>query len=284
MSFYNFKLDDPSSFSTSSTPDTKNAARFVHKTFEDFQSKPNNSNNSNSITFPPKATVSNTVMTPDGRGKFIVPGWKEKGVIAPGGETSRFRLSKPVTTPTDNRRLWSDQQQQEQHEEEEEEDDDDEGINIPEEIRAVSIMASMQGITHTYSPVNIGTLNSLGSPTSIRLVKLSGQSTWHSHDHTDEVFILLRGAINMLYRSRSGSEKIARVIGGELLCVPMRMEHCVVADEGTEVLLLEGNAVPLLHGNMLILGNFYWYLIIGIWYLVGILHWYSVEGFHFFIR
>jgi len=45
----------------------------------------------------------------------------------------------------------------------------------------------------------------------------------------------------MLYRTGSGSEKIARVVGGELLVVPMRMEHCVVAEEGTEVLLLEGD-------------------------------------------
>ena len=64
---------------------------------------------------------------------------------------------------------------------------------------------------------------------------------WHSHAATDEIFILLRGAINMLYRTGSGSEKIARVVGGELLVVPMRMEHCVVAEEGTEVLLLEGD-------------------------------------------
>ena len=64
---------------------------------------------------------------------------------------------------------------------------------------------------------------------------------WHSHAATDEVFILLRGTINMLYRTGSGVEKVARVVGGELLVVPMRMEHCAVADEGTEVLLLEGS-------------------------------------------
>jgi len=75
-----------------------------------------------------------------------------------------------------------------------------------------------------------------------RLVKLGGQSAWHTHENTDEIFILLKGEINLLYRSRDGGEeKCARVIGGELLRVPMRMEHCVVAEEGTEVLLLEGN-------------------------------------------
>jgi mannose-6-phosphate isomerase-like protein (cupin superfamily) len=108
----------------------------------------------------------------------------------------------------------------------------------------VSITSSLQGITHTYSPLSIAQLNSLGSPTSIRLVKLGGQSAWHTHENTDEIFILLRGEINLLYRSREGGEeKCARVIGGELLRVPMKVEHCVVAEEGTEVLLLEGNDV-----------------------------------------
>ena len=208
MSFYNFKLNDHSSFSTSSPSDSKNAGRFVHKTFEDFQSKNN--------VLTPQPTNSRTIMTNDGRGKFAVSGWKEKNVIAPGGDKGRFRLEEEPASIEEE---------------------------IPEEIHALSITSSLHGITQTYSPVNIATLNSLGSPTSIRLVKLAGRGVWHTHDNTDEIFILLRGAINMLYRSRSGEEKIARVIGGELLCVPMRMQHCVVADEGTEVLLLEGNDV-----------------------------------------
>jgi hypothetical protein len=113
-----------------------------------------------------------------------------------------------------------------------------------EDIAAVSITSTLQGMTHTYSPVPIAHLYSLGSPTSIRLVKLGGQSAWHTHENTDEIFILLRGEINLLYRSREGGEeKCARVIGGELLRVPMKVEHCVVAEEGTEVLLLEGNDV-----------------------------------------
>jgi len=173
-------------------------------------------------------------MTGDGRGKFAIQGWKERNTAAPGGETSRFRLDKTIQGPSmvavDNQQPltgWPDP------------------IDIPEEIHSVSITSSLQGITHTYSPINIATLYSLGSATSLRLVKLAGQSAWHSHDNTDEIFILLRGGINLLYRARSGEEKVARVIGGELLRVPMRMEHCVVADEGTEVLLLEGNDVQL---------------------------------------
>jgi mannose-6-phosphate isomerase-like protein (cupin superfamily) len=201
MSFYNFKLNDPSSFSTSNSSDFKAANRFVHKTYEDYNAK-------NDTT--PKPQISRPQMTNDGRGKFAVQGWKERNIPSP------IIQERPQII-----------------------------YQIPEEIRAVSISSSLQAITHIYAPINIATLHSMRSSTSVRIVKLGGQSTWHSHDDTDEIFILLRGGINMLYKSGSGQERVARVIGGELLCVPMRMEHCVVADEGTEVLLLEGSDVFL---------------------------------------
>ena len=218
MSFYNFKLNDPSAGVTSSSADAKSPGRFVHKTFADYRAK------SQGVAVP-RQTVSKTVMTNDGRGKFSVQGWKEQGVIAPGGEKSRFRLEKQPQQVTE---IPVDSPHAEVVEE------------FPDTLVAVSINASLQGITHTYSPLNIATLQSLGSPTSIRLVKLSGQGVWHSHDHTDEIFIVLRGAIDMLYHNRAGEESVTRVIGGELLRVPMRMEHCVVADDNTEVILLEG--------------------------------------------
>lgn len=232
MSFYNFKLNDPSSFSTSNSPDSKSSGRFVHKTFQDFQAKP--SVLSNNPSAPHDSSLDN-----EEQGKHTVGGWRDNAPVGLRGETSRFRLNKPdpaLPSPTETllpeplpmEPTWAPQPADAQD----------------EEIAAVSITSTLQGMTHTYSPVPIAHLYSLGSPTSIRLVKLGGQSAWHTHENTDEIFILLRGEINLLYRSREGGEeKCARVIGGELLRVPMRVEHCVVAEEGTEVLLLEGDDV-----------------------------------------
>ena len=229
MSFYNFKLNDPSSFSTSNSPDSKSSGRFVHKTFQDFQAKPSVLSNNPSASH-------DSSLDNDEQGKLTVGAWKDNAPISLRGETSRFRLNKPDPTlpPPPTETLlpetlpWGPQPADAQD----------------EEIAAVSITSTLQGMTHTYSPIPIAHLYSLGSPTSIRLVKLGGQSAWHTHENTDEIFILLKGEINLLYRSREGGEeKCARVIGGELLRVPMRVEHCVVAEEGTEVLLLEGNDV-----------------------------------------
>jgi mannose-6-phosphate isomerase-like protein (cupin superfamily) len=249
MSFYNFKLNDPSSYSTSTSPDTKGPGRFVHKTFQDYTSK-----SPDVVEMEPKISVSRTVMTNDGRGKFAVSGWKEKGVIAPGGEKGRFRVTNqvqqyianenesippPPVVPTQVTFSIP----------ETDNGQEDMGIllngvqnetEVEEELLPISINSTLNGITHTYAPVNLATLHSLSSPTSIRLVKLSGQGQWHSHEHTDEIFILLRGSINLLYRSSQG-DKSVKFTTGELLRVPMRLEHCVIAEEGTEVMLLEGS-------------------------------------------
>jgi len=158
-------------------------------------------------------------MTQDGRGKFSLREYKKP-------PTSSLPELRPKSPTAESVRF--------------EEPASEGAYTIPEEISAVSINASLQSITHTYSPLVLATLTSLGHRTSVRLVKLAGQSSWHTHDHTDEVFILLRGTITVLYKTASGQEKSCKAIGGELLSVPMGMEHTVIADDGTEVLLLEG--------------------------------------------
>lgn len=224
MSFYNFKLNDPSSFTTSS-PDSKSSNRFVHKTFDDYKPKPPTTNTTTATSATDSPTLPRAILPNDGRGKFAVQNYaKQQQQQQQPSETqpiqSRFRLQKP--TPP------------------QEDDIEHLDYSLPDEISAVSITSSLQAITHTYSPLLLGMLSSYSTQTSIRVVKLAGQSSWHAHAQTDEVFILLRGTITVLYRSGSGEEKSVKVIGGELLVVPMGMEHCVVAEEGTEVLLLEG--------------------------------------------
>jgi mannose-6-phosphate isomerase-like protein (cupin superfamily) len=208
MSFYNFKLGGPST-SASGSSTSSSPGRFVHKTYQDFETR------KNGVPSPiaPKPAVGE-----EGRGKFAVPGWKGSGIISTGGETSRFRLNANNDPHAENRDLQE---------------------PLPEELIAMSISTTLAAITHTYSPISIASLYSMGSPTFLRLVKLGGQSDWHTHQFTDEIFIVLQGELIIYYRS-FGAEKMVRVGSGELLCVPMRMEHCVVSEEGTEVLLMEG--------------------------------------------
>lgn len=185
--------------------------RFVNKTYQDYENKPQG--------FSPPPTqdpnLPNAYVSPPGQPRYLLPGWKENNTYAPEGETNRLRLMQP---PVPQQSQW-------------------------DEIQTLSITTSLQGIALTYTPLTVATLYSLGSPMSIKLVKLAGQSGWRSFENTDSVFVVLRGAINLLFRASTGEQRMARCVGGELLRIPMRIEHCVVAEEGTEALLFDGNEV-----------------------------------------
>jgi mannose-6-phosphate isomerase-like protein (cupin superfamily) len=70
--------------------------------------------------------------------------------------------------------------------------------------------------------------------TAVKLVKLEGEFVWHSHEAEDEIFLVRRGRLRMRFRERD-----VVLEEGELLLVPRGVEHCPVADPGTEVLLIE---------------------------------------------
>ena len=68
----------------------------------------------------------------------------------------------------------------------------------------------------------------------VKLAKLKGEFVWHSHEDTDELFLVISGRLTL--QLRDGDV----VLGpGELFVVPRGVEHCPVAHEETAVLLLE---------------------------------------------
>jgi len=55
----------------------------------------------------------------------------------------------------------------------------------------------------------------------VRIVKLQGDFTWHKHDDTDELFLVLSGELTIQMRDRDV------VLGPrELFVVPRGAEHC----------------------------------------------------------
>ncbi|WP_406210112.1 cupin domain-containing protein [Streptomyces decoyicus] len=68
----------------------------------------------------------------------------------------------------------------------------------------------------------------------VKLAKLKGEFVWHTHEDTDELFLVISGRLTI--QLRDGDV----VLGpGELFVVPRGVEHCPVADEETAILLLE---------------------------------------------
>jgi len=73
----------------------------------------------------------------------------------------------------------------------------------------------------------------------VRVSKLKGEFVWHSHAETDELFLVLKGALTIEFRD------CARTLGaGEFLVVPRGVEHRPVAPEECEILIMDREGEP----------------------------------------
>lgn len=73
----------------------------------------------------------------------------------------------------------------------------------------------------------------------VMVVKAKGRFVWHSHPDTDDFFLVLRGRLTI--DLRDGPVTLGP---GELFVVPRGVEHCPVAEEETELLLIEPAGTP----------------------------------------
>jgi mannose-6-phosphate isomerase-like protein (cupin superfamily) len=85
-------------------------------------------------------------------------------------------------------------------------------------------------ISDHWKPRVVGELNGQ----HVKLVKFVGEFVWHTHDHEDELFLVVRGRFTMEFRDRT-----VPLEEGEFLVVPRGVEHRPVADEEVSVLLFE---------------------------------------------
>ena len=81
-----------------------------------------------------------------------------------------------------------------------------------------------------FQPGIVGTLNDY----KLAVVKVDGEFVWHTHDDTDDFFLVLSGRLTIQLRDRD-----VELEAGELFVVPRGVEHCPRADEPAEVLLIE---------------------------------------------
>ena len=73
----------------------------------------------------------------------------------------------------------------------------------------------------------------------LMVARLKGEFTWHQHDDTDDFFLVLKGSVTI--RLREGEVTLGP---GQLYVVPRGVEHCPVAEEEAEVLLIERKGTP----------------------------------------
>ena len=81
-----------------------------------------------------------------------------------------------------------------------------------------------------WSPKVVGELNDQ----YVKLAKLKGEFVWHHHEAEDEMFLVLRGRLQMMFRVKD-----VVLEEGEFLIVPRGVEHCPVAGRDVHILLFE---------------------------------------------
>jgi mannose-6-phosphate isomerase-like protein (cupin superfamily) len=86
-----------------------------------------------------------------------------------------------------------------------------------------------------WTPKIVGQVNEM----QVKVVRIEGEFVWHTHQDTDEFFLVRSGSMTIQMKGRSDV-----VLGvNELFVVPRGVEHRPVADSVCEVVLIEPSGV-----------------------------------------
>ena len=100
---------------------------------------------------------------------------------------------------------------------------------------AIDLAAKLATFDEPWQPRVVGQFNGH----DLMVAKLEGEFTWHTHDDTDDFFLVLKGRVTI--RMREGDVTLGP---GQLCVVPRGVAHCPVAESGAEVLLIERAGTP----------------------------------------
>ncbi len=102
-------------------------------------------------------------------------------------------------------------------------------------MEKVNLQQKFSRFSDHWKPKMIGELNQF----AVKIVKVKGEFVWHHHDQEDELFLVVKGRLLMQIRETPGSQQNIWVEEGEFIIIPHGVEHCPMAEEETQLLLLE---------------------------------------------
>ena len=97
-------------------------------------------------------------------------------------------------------------------------------------MEKININQKLSLFNDYFNPRVVGELNGQ----QVKLVKFQGEFVWHKHDHEDELFYVVKGKFQMLFR-----DKTVEINENEFLIVPRGVEHKPVAAEEVSIMLFE---------------------------------------------
>jgi mannose-6-phosphate isomerase-like protein (cupin superfamily) len=99
-------------------------------------------------------------------------------------------------------------------------------------------------LTELWSPRVIGEVDD----SYIKVAKVHGSLTWHSHEHEDELFLVLKGNLRIELR-----DHVVELGEGEMFIVPKGVQHNPVADQECCIMLIERKST--LHTGDVVMGK-----------------------------
>jgi mannose-6-phosphate isomerase-like protein (cupin superfamily) len=98
------------------------------------------------------------------------------------------------------------------------------------DVQPINLSEKLAKFSEHWSPKIIAQMNDY----HFKIAKIEGEFIWHEHPDTDEVFIVLKGHLEI--ELRDGNVVLEE---GELFVVPKGVEHKPVAMQECHILLIE---------------------------------------------
>lgn len=91
-------------------------------------------------------------------------------------------------------------------------------------------LTALSTISEQWQPHRLASINDY----DVKVVKIQGEFVWHTHDDTDELFLVLSGELTIQLRDRNV------VLGpNDVFVVPKGVEHCPKAVDEVQAILFE---------------------------------------------
>ena len=98
------------------------------------------------------------------------------------------------------------------------------------EFKPISISEKLSKFSDHWAPKIIAQMNNY----HFKLVKFQGEFVWHSHNDTDETFIVLEGEMSIAFQDGSVTLK-----AGEMFVVPKGVAHRPFAERECKAMVVE---------------------------------------------
>jgi len=113
------------------------------------------------------------------------------------------------------------------------------------QMKPISLEAACAALPELWSPRVLGQVNDQ----YIKVARVEGAFPWHTHDHEDEMFLVLRGALTIGRAEADGGP--VTVQPGEFFVVPAGLHHNTSAEVETWIALIE--TITTLHTGTTVL-------------------------------